>query len=114
MTQFNDTLTNTRLNELRHKEEEGLVRAFAPKYGYAYVNLHETPIDVDALKILPEDESRHGELAIFAHGNERVSVAIRNPQNAELPVLLEKLHRMGFSPTLHLASHESVAYAWER
>ena len=114
MTVFNDTLTNNRLSELHHKEEETLVRALAPKYGYPYVNLHETPIDVDALKILSEDESRSAELAIFAHGNERVSVAIRNPQNTILPSLIKKMRDMELAPILHLASHESLIHAWER
>ncbi len=114
MTQFDDTRTNTRLQELHHKEEERLIQALAPKYGYPYVNLHEISIDTDALKLLTEAESRRGELALFAHGNENVSVAIRNPKNPDTPALLKKVQGMGLLPIIHLASLDSIAHAWER
>ncbi len=114
MAQFDDTRTNNRLTELHHKEEERLIQALAPKYGYPYVNLNEVTIDTDALKLIPENESRHGELAIFAHGNGTLSVAIRNPKHPELPALLQKITDMGYSPTLHLASLASLSHAWER
>ncbi len=114
MTQFDDTRTNARLSELHHAEEERLVQAMAPKYGYPYINLHETSIDTDALKLLTEEESRLGELAIFDRGNERVSVAVRNPKNPELLGFIEKIKAMGLSPVIYLASMDSVSHAWER
>lgn len=114
MTQFDDTRTNTRLASLLHREEEHVIRDLAGRYGYPYVDLHETAIDADALRILTQVESEHGELAIFAHGNGTVSVAVRNPKNPELPALLEKIKASGPTPVIHLASHESVVHAWKR
>lgn len=114
MTQFDDTRTNVRLSELHHKEEERLIQALAPKYGYQYVNLHEVSIDSDALKLLSESESRQGELAIFARGNEKISVAIRNPKNPETLTLLQKIESLGLAPQIYLASLDSIGHAWER
>ena len=114
MTQFNDSGTSARLDELHHREEERLIQTLAPKYGYPYVNLHETSIDIDALRLLSEAESRAGELAIFARGNERVSVAIRNPKNPETTALLEKISGMELTPVIYLASLNSIEHAWER
>lgn len=114
MTQFDDSKMNARLTELHHMEEERLVQVLAPKYGYSYVNLFETPIDIEALRILSETESRSGELALFHRGNGTVFVAIRNPQNPQLPSLLEKLRQEKHEPELYLASFASITHAWER
>ncbi len=114
MTQFDDRSTNARLSELHHAEEERLIQAMAPKYGYPYINLHETSINTDALTLFSEGESRLGELAIFDRGNESASVAIRNPKNPEVLGFIEKIKAMGLSPVIYLASLDSISHAWER
>jgi len=114
MAQFDDTNTNNRLAELHHMEEERLLQELAPKYGYPYVNLLDLTVDVTALKLLSEEDSKHGELAIFAQGNGTVSVAVHNPKHGELPTLLKKITDMGHTPNLYLASQNSLAHAWER
>ncbi len=111
---FDDTRTNTQVSDLHHKEEERLIQALAPKYGFPYVNLHDISIDISALKLIPEHEARHAEIAVFAQGNESSSVAIRNPKNPEMPPLLQRLEDQGLKPTLYLASLASISYAWDR
>jgi len=114
MPQFDDQVADKRVAELRHREEEALISAIAPKYGYQYIDLNDTTIDVDALQLLTEEESRNGEVAVFAHGNESVSVALRNPKNPDLPALLEKLKAKGHTPTLFMTSLNSLSHAWGR
>jgi type IV pilus assembly protein PilB len=114
MTQFDDTRTNTKLAELRLREEEALVSNLAPQYGYEYVNLIDTPIDVDALRLATEDESRKAEAAIYAHGNGTVSVALRNPNHPEVLPFLERLIERGFDPQVAMASMASLDHAWGR
>ncbi len=114
MSQFDDSKMNARLSELHHMEEERLAQILAPTYGLSYVNLFETPIDIDALKLLTEEESRSGECAVFKHGNERAYVAVRNPKHPNLAPLLEKLNGMKLEPELYLASFTSITHAWDR
>jgi type II secretory ATPase GspE/PulE/Tfp pilus assembly ATPase PilB-like protein len=114
MPQFDDAHTNARVDELRHKEEERLVQSLAPTYGYPYVNLHDVPVDVTALKLLSEEVSRRGELAVYARANNKVSVAVRNPKNPEVPIILKQLEEQGLSPTVLLASFPSVEHAWAK
>ncbi|HEU4677096.1 MAG TPA: GspE/PulE family protein [Candidatus Paceibacterota bacterium] len=114
MAEFNDSNTNARIDELRHREEERLVQQLAPSYGYPYVNLGDVPIDVSALKLLSEADARRGELAVFAQAGQNVSVAVRNPKNPELQALLEKLASDGYTPTVYLASFPSIDRAWAR
>jgi type II secretory ATPase GspE/PulE/Tfp pilus assembly ATPase PilB-like protein len=112
--QFDDSKANAKLAELRHREEESLVAALAPKYGYQYIDLSDVAIDVDALRILTEEESRRAEAAIFAQGNGTLSVAIRNPNHPEVAPLLERLTGMHKTPVVFMASMASLEHAWER
>ena len=114
MPQFDDTNTTTRITELRHREEEAIVNTLAIKHGYEYINLNDTVIDIEVLRLLTESESKKGELALFAQGNGTVSVALRNPNNPELQSLLGKLIALGHKPILFMASRNSIEHAWAR
>jgi len=114
MAQFDDSKANTKLAELRHREEESLVSALAPRYGYQYIDLSDVAIDADALRIITEEEARRAEAAIFAQGNGTVSIAIRNPNHPEVTPLLERLTAGGHTPTVYMASMASLEHAWER
>lgn len=111
---FNDTDTNARVAELHHQEEERLVQSLAPKYGLPYINLLQTPIDIAALRLLTEVESKNAELAIFAHGAGTVSVALRNPKNPEIAHVLAPIEAKGVKPVYFLTSLVSIEHAWER
>lgn len=100
--------------ELRHREEETLISALAPKYGLAYVDLGDVSVDVDALRLITEADARRAEIAIFARGNENVSVAVRNPNNPHIDEVLKPIRDQGLVPNLFLASLNSLAHAWSR
>jgi len=112
MATFDDTRINTQIDKLHHTEEERLLRQLAPKYGYPYVNLSETKVDVDAVRLLSEAESQRLQCAIFAKEGTVASVAISNPKHPEIPAIGEKLKDLGLTATLYLASHQSLTQAW--
>lgn len=114
MTQFDDSKANAKLGELRHREEEALVSALAPKYGYQYIDLTDSPIDVEALRLITLEESRRAEAALFAQGNGTVSLAIRNPNHPEVAPLLERLKGEKHEPIVFMASMQSLEHAWQR
>lgn len=114
MPVFDDARADNSVISLHHSEEERFVALLAPKYGYPYINLQDTPIDVEALRLFPEEDAVRFECALFAQVKENVSVAIINPKHPEIPTILEKLKGMGYTATLYLASHQSITHAWER
>lgn len=114
MPVFDDSSIDASISALQHSEEENLVAFLAPKYGLPYINLQDTQIDVDALRLFPEEDSVHFECAIFARKLETVSVAIINPKHPEIPTITEKLKGMNLGATFYLASHQSITHAWER
>ncbi len=114
MQQFDDKGQVSKVDELHHREEEALINALAPKYGYQYVDLGDVTINGDALTLLPEEDARFAEVAIFAQGKDSLSVAIRNPKNPETLEMLERIKKTGFTPIVYMASLFSLEHAWAR
>lgn len=113
MTQFNDNSTNARLGLLHHVEEERIAQTLAPKYGYPYINLFDTPINVDAVKRLSQSDATRAEAVLFAEEQRVFSLAVHNPFNPDIEVLIEKIKNWGFTPKVFLASLGSITHAWE-
>ncbi len=103
-----------RLEQLREAEEEDLARILAEKYRYTYNDLTIMPINVDALRLIPEAESRAAEVVLFAKSGHHVSAAIHNPQNPNLPAIESALEAQGFILERFLVSRKSLETAWVR
>ena len=103
-----------KLHQLREAEEEDLARILAEKYRFAYNDLTIMPINVDALRLIPEEESRSAEIALFAKSGHHVSAAIHNPQNQNLPAVESALEAQGFILERFLVSRKSLETAWAR
>ena len=65
MVQFDDSLTNSRMKDLRSAEEERMVQSLAPQYGYEYVNLRGYTINPEALTLISEKKARAAEVTGF-------------------------------------------------
>lgn len=114
MPQFDDTLQNSKLEELHHREEETLLQNFATQHGLQYIDLHDVTIDVDALRMFSEAESREHEFAVFKQGKNTVSIAARNPESPKLKEVLQKIKDQECEPIVFLASTYSLEHVWER
>lgn len=114
MVQFNDKITNTRIDDLRRGEEEKLVQALAPQYGFEYVNLHGYTINPEALALIKEDKSRSGRVVAFELTHNLISVAIQNPNNEATTKILEELQNDRQNLQVYLCSSSSLEHAWKR
>src|SRR3989338_1930350 len=90
---FNEDKQQQKLEELRESEEESLAQVMSQKYGLPYIDLGVTPINIDALRIVKEEEARETEVAPFNIINKKVSLAIVSPNNDKTNALVEKLKR---------------------
>lgn len=114
MVQFDDKLTNTRLADLRKSEEEKLVQALAPQYGFEYVNLHGYTINPEALGLIPEKKARAAKMVAFELNHNLVSVAVQNPNSPEVQQVLEDLQRGSGTVKLYMCSSSSLDHTWKR
>ncbi|MBP7741542.1 MAG: type II/IV secretion system protein [Candidatus Pacebacteria bacterium] len=105
---------NEKLAHLREAEEEDLARILADKYRFTYTDLTMMPINVDALRLLPEQDSRQAEMVIFDKNGHHLNVAIHNPQNPALTGIESALEAHGYILSRYLVSKKSIETAWER
>ena len=111
---FNDTEEEKRVDFLRKREEEELAQTLSHKYGVEYVDLSLVAVNVDALRIIPEAESRDCEAAAFGKVGKRLSLAVRAPESSKVKTLVQKLIEQGYEVTLFMCSQESLKRAYAR
>ena len=103
-----------KLHQLREAEEEDLARILADKYRFEYTDLTMMPINVDALRLIPEEESRQAETIVFDKTGHHLKVAIHNPQNQALLAIEQALEAQGYILSRFLVSKKSIETGWER
>jgi len=102
------------LREMREREAEDLAKILALKYKLPYLDLSTITIDLDALRLIPEEKAREGKIAVFQKTGQKLQIAIQSP-NPELTLnLIKELEEKGFKPTLYLVSETSLQRAWKR
>lgn len=110
---FDEDKQNRKFNDLRHKEEEDLVQLLSGKYNVEYVNLLTTPVNTDALRLIPEELARNSKVAAYALINKRVLLATRNPTDEKTTSIITDLKNKGYSPEIHICSTQSLEKAWK-
>lgn len=110
---FREEKRKRKLELLLKKEEEESVQILSKKYGIPYVDLSLFPVELDALKVIPGDKARLGELAVFQIVGRRLKIALRNPAKEETALILKKLKEERYECELFLASRRGLERAWE-
>ncbi len=114
MVIFDEDKQNKRINELRTHEEENLAETLSSKYGIPYLDLTVTPINIDALRVISEIETREAQIAVFNEVNKVVSVGAISPNNPKTIEALAKLKEKGYIVQLFMVSHASLNKVWDR
>ncbi|MEX2010463.1 MAG: GspE/PulE family protein [Parcubacteria group bacterium] len=114
MVTFDEDKQEERIKTLREREEEELASALSSKFGIPYLDLTITPINIDALRILKEEEVREAGLAIFDLTDKKISVAVLSPEQEKTKEAITLLKSRGYIPSLYLVSHISLEKVYER
>ncbi|MDO8424078.1 MAG: GspE/PulE family protein, partial [bacterium] len=114
MISFDETKQDERVRALRKKEEEALASQLASQHGVPYLDLSTHPINIDALRVLPEAEARAAEVAVFNATDKKIDVAVLSPTNEKALSVISDLKQRGFLPEIFMVSHESLEKVWER
>ncbi len=113
MITFDEDKQDRRYKDLLKKEEEDLVKILASKFNLEYIDLAGIPVTTDALRIIPEADSRTALAAAFAVIDRRLKIAAREPENEKLIEILGTLKKKGYDPELYMASTASLEKAWK-
>ena len=114
MALLNDDKNKEQIESMRKSEAEDLAKLLSQKYSLPYLDLSRMTIDIDALKILAEEEARLGKLAVFQKTGQKLQVAIESPNPETTQRILRSLQEKGYKINTFLVSEESLARAWKR
>jgi len=84
------------LTFLRRQQEESRAKELAQKYNLPYINLITSPIDLDALALIPEGKARVGLFVSFQRKGERIAVAALDPKDNLVLETLENFKKRDF------------------
>jgi len=112
--QFDEEKRDERLEEMRRKEEEDLVKILSEKYGTPHIDLTGISIEGDALRLIPEDRARGAGMAAFGITGKKLDIAVLSPERNEVKIEVEELKSKGYVPFLYMASRRSLERAWGR
>lgn len=112
MIHFTDS-NDDKLKQLHSQEAEELAQILATKYDLPYIDLSTFAINTDALKVIPEPESRAANIAGFKLLGRKLYLATIAPENPKVKTLLASLAEQQYLVQLHLCSEASLARAWE-
>ena len=107
-----DKASQEKLEEMRLKEEEDLVKILSQRYGLPNVDLKQTIVNPEALRLIQEKAARVAEVAPFEMKNKSLDIAIRTPNAPETQKALEAFRKNGYKVTPYMASHASLEHAW--
>lgn len=83
------------LARLREKEQEDVVKRRAAALGLQYVDLRGVPLEIEALKIIPETKARAAGLVVFEKKPKEFSVAVLEPERPETKEALDEIKKFG-------------------
>jgi len=98
---------------LRRQQEESRAKELAQKYGYPYINLIVSPIDLNALALIPEGKARAGFFVSFQKKGERIAIAALNPKENLLLETLEKFRKKELKIDIFVCSRTSLLRAFK-
>ena len=114
MALLNDDKNKEQIDSMRKSEAEDLAKLLSQKYNLPYLDLSRMTIDIDALKILAEEEARLGNLAVFQKTGQKLQVAIESPNPGTTQKILKNLQEKGYKINTFLVSEQSLSRAWKR
>ncbi|MBP6924287.1 MAG: type II/IV secretion system protein [Candidatus Pacebacteria bacterium] len=114
MVQFDNTFSGSRINDIRAQEEERYVQTMAPRHGLEYIYLRGYTINPEALQIIPEADARQLNIVAFDIKQNLVSIAVKNPDDPRIKVVLEMLATKRYTTKLFMCSVQSLEHAWNR
>ncbi|HRH26377.1 MAG TPA: GspE/PulE family protein [Candidatus Paceibacterota bacterium] len=114
MITFNDDKQVKQLKELRDKDSENLAQMLAAKYGFKYADLTLTPINLEALRIVPEKIAQEAQVAPYNVVAHRLDLAVLSPNLPKTVEVIADLEQKGYQVTKTLVSNNSLEIVWKR
>ncbi|MDI6717629.1 MAG: GspE/PulE family protein [Patescibacteria group bacterium] len=100
-----------KLLKLRRESEERMAERRAEKLGAKYINLSKTPVNIEALALLPEELARKGRIAAIEKKNEKIAAVAVDSASSETKKAVDYLKSKGFDVSVFIISQSSFIHA---
>ena len=90
------------------------MRILSEKHGIPYTDLSFVPVNMDALRIIPEADARAAQAVAFDKNGKHLSLALREPNNDAYARLEQNLAAQGYVIEKFLISEKSLTHALTR
>jgi type IV pilus assembly protein PilB len=114
MVQFDEAREKEQVDYLHKKEEEDLAATLSERYGVPYLDLSSHPINIDALRLIKEDDARANKVAVFNVTDKNVDLAVLSPEANETKQIIADLTDRGYQIRAFMVSHQSLEKVWDR
>lgn len=103
-----------KLEELRREAEERDAERRATKSGYPYADLRATPINIEALALIPEEKSRSARAAAIELNEQKKEAAVTayDPMASAAQEVVAALQSIGYTSVLYTVSLSSLNHVW--
>ncbi len=95
----------------RAAEERDAVRR-AQKLGVPYVDLKKTPVSIEAVRLIPEEDAKKAKLIGVQKADKEVALAVWNPSLPEAQSVINGLQAKKFSVKVFVASLSGITEGW--
>jgi len=102
-----------KLAQLRREAEERDAKRSAEKNKIPYADLSTTSINIEALALIPEDEAKDSKMAAVEIKENKVALAVLDPENSKTKASIEKLKSAGHKVSVYTVSSSGLSHIWD-
>lgn len=113
MSMSDPSKSERELERIHSEEQEKRAKKLARSLNLPYIDLLATPIEIDALLLVPEAKARVGLFVPFQKIEKKVGIATSDPQNEMLIEIVKELEKQGFEVELFICSQRSLKRGFE-
>ncbi len=106
------TKVKDKLSQLRREAEERDAQRRADKAGYPYTDLTTTPINTEALALIPQEAAKKANIAAIEIKEKNVAVAAFDPKTPSAQEIIKKLKADGYEPSIFVVSLSGLRHIW--
>ena len=101
-----------KLLKLKQEAEEREAKRVASKTETSYLELIKSPIDIDALTLIPEKTAKENKLVAIELREKKLALAALDPGSAGVKKIINDLKEKGYELVVYTTSRRGLEHAW--
>lgn len=101
-----------KLIQMRREAEERDAKRRAEKTGFSYINLITSPINIEALALIPEESSRENKIAVIEIKEKKIAIVAFDPTSPKAKEIIEGFKSQGYKLSIFVSSISGLNHVW--